>query len=243
MLLKRLTIVSLVAVTLAGLFMIGRSFLNQLACEGQPINNNELPTEPQQIFGERIVSQSFVAPRNGLNRIDLFFQTYQRPNTGDVTLHLLALPDQVNNPLEGSELYRMTFNAATVSNQSWRTFSFPPLADSAGQTYVITLQSPNSTDGNAITVGGIERNVYLPGLAYVGSTPVDADIAFRSCYQMTTAEKLQVFAEQITRHRPAVWGNIGFYGLILLIYAILLLGFFWKLIRWAWQGSNPTSSR
>lgn len=231
---KAIAITTLMLLFLTGVIMLGLSSFNQLACEGQPVNNNEAPTGPQQIFGERIIGQSFVAPRDGLNRVDLFLQTYERENSGEVTLRLLALPEQFNNPLEGVELYRTTFDAATVRDQAWRSFKFAPIADSAGQSYLIVLESPNSTDGNAITVGGIERNVYLPGQSYLGPTPVDADIAFRSCYQMTTAEKLRVLAEQITRNRPAVWGNIGFYGLILLIYAILLVGFFWKLIRWVW---------
>ncbi len=231
---KRLTIAAFCLATLVGLGAIGLSMFNQLACEGQPVNNNEAPTGPQQIFGERMISQSFVAPRHGLNRVDLFLLTYGRENSSQVTLRLLALPEQFNNPLEGAELYRTTFDAATVRDQSWRSFEFAPIADSAGQSYLIVLDSPNSTDGNAITVGGIERNVYLPGQAYLGPTPVDADIAFRSCYQMTTAEKWQVLAEQLTRQRPGVWGHIGFYELSFIIYGALLLGFFWKLIRWAW---------
>ena len=240
---KRLTIAALCLATLVGLWIIGVAMFDQLACEGQTVNNNELPTEPQQIFGDRVVSQSFVAPRNGLNRIDLFLLTYGRKNSGEVTLRLLALPDQVNNPLEGTELYRTTFNAATVSDQTWRTFLFPPLANSAGQTYAISLQSPNSTDGNAITVGGIERNPYRAGTAYLGATPIPADMAFRSCYQMTAIKKLQVLAEQITRNRPTVWGNISFYGFILLSYGIVLLAFFWKLVKWVWDSLGPTNSQ
>lgn len=208
---------------------MGVSFLNQLACEGQPINNDVVPTQAQQIWGERIIGQSFVAPRNGLNRIDLLFQTYRRQNTHNVTLRLLEVPPEINNPLQGIELFRTTFNASTVHNQSWRTFTFPPLPDSAGKTYLIALESPESKDGNAITVGGIEQDVYLPGSAFLGPVPVPADIAFRTCYQMTTFEKLQILSEQMTRNRPALWGNIVFYPLSLLVYILLLIGLFWRL--------------
>lgn len=229
---KRLVVAVLCMIAVVGLITIGLSFLNQLACEGQPINNNVDPTGTQQIFGEKIIGQSFVAPRDGLNRIDIFFQTYGRENTHDVTLRLLDIPPDTGNPLEGKEVFNTTFNAATVSDQSWRTFTFLPLPDSAGKTFLITLQSPKSEDGNAITMGGIERNSYLPGTAYMGPVPLQADIAFRSCYQMSTIEKLQVLAGQMTGQRPGLWGNINFYWLSLLIYALLLLGFFWRLIKW-----------
>jgi hypothetical protein len=224
--LPRLTLAVLLVLMLAGLGFIGVLFFDQIACEGQPINNNAVPTQDQQILGDRIISQSFVAPRHGLERLDLFFQTYNRQNTHDIHLRLIEV---TKPPLEGSEKFQTTFNAAAVNDQSWHRFSFPPIADSAGKTYLISLQSPTSTDGNAITVGGIERNSYLPGTAYLGPTPVPADITFRSCYQMTLLEKLQVLAEQITRNRPFWWGNIIFYGLILVVYTLLLGAFFWKL--------------
>jgi len=229
---KRLTVALLCILTLTGFLAILFSSLKQIACEGQPINNNVLPTEQQQILGDRIVSQSFVAAKDDLDRIDLFLLTYGRKNTHDVNLRLLEVEEDVH-PLQGTEVFHTIFNAATVSDQSWHPFTFPPIPDSAGKTYLISLDSPNSVDGNAITVGGIERNSYLPGTAYFGATPVEADMAFHSCYQMTVTEKLQALSAQITRSRPGLWGDIRFYVLMILLYGLLLLGFFWKLMRGA----------
>lgn len=215
----------------AGLGAVGVSFANQIACESQPFIDNVEPTAPQQIWGEFIISQSFIAPRPGLNRIDILFQTYGRHNSGDVTLRLLEVPENLDNPLLGTERFRTTFNAASVRDHTWHTFTFPPLDNSAGKTYLISLSSPESSDGNAITVGGIQQNVYLPGSAYFGAVPVEADIAFRSCYQMTNFEKLGVLAGQLTHHRPAMWGDKAFYGLLALLYVLLLVGLFWQLAR------------
>ena len=227
---RSVTIVFLI-LALIGFSIIATSWFSQLACEGQPINNNVAPTESQQIWGEQIISQSFVAPRNNLNRVDIVFQTYQRQNSHEVTLRLLEAQLDSQNPLAGVELFKTTFHAATVSDQSWRTFTFPPIANSAGKTYLITLQSPDSVEGDAITVGGIEQNIYQPGLAFLGPVPVRADITFRACFQMTASEKLQVLAEQITRNRPAIWGEAIFYVITLVAYLLLLSGFYWQLIR------------
>lgn len=206
-------------------------WFNQLACEGQPINNNVTPTESQQIRGDQIISQSFVAPRNNLNRVDILFQTYQRQNTHDVTLRLLEAQGDSQDPFKGFVLYQTTFNAATVSDQSWRTFTFPTISNSAGKPYVVTLQSPDSVEGNAITVGGIERDIFQLGDAFLGSVPLRADITFRACFQMTTLEKLQVLADQITRHRPALWGETVFYVITIIIYGVCLVGLCWQLTR------------
>ena len=218
-----------------GLGMIAISLLNQLACEGQPINNNVSPTQSQQIWGDRIISQSFVAPRSYLNRIDILFQTYQRQNTHDVTFGLLEASADDKNPLAGVELVKRTFNAARINDQSWHTFFFPPIAGSAGKTYVINLQSPESVEGDAITVGGIERNVYAPGTAFLGQIPVPADITFRACFQMGVREKLWVLSEQITRNRPGLWSEPPFYVSTLVAYLVLLIGFFWQVARLPWQ--------
>ncbi len=227
--LRAVVIALLLLLALAGLAATGLSALNQLACEGQPIINNEAPTADQQIWGEAIIGQDFVAPRDGLNRIDLILQTYGRRNTHDVTLRLLAVPPDIDHPLHSPEIFRATFNASTVRDRAWRSFSLPPIPDSGGKTYLITLQSPQSEPGNAITVGGIERDLYQPGGAYFGPVPVQADIAFRTCYRISTAQKLQLLARQITAHRPGPWGHTGFYLLLLVIYALLLAGFLWKL--------------
>jgi len=210
---------------------IAISFFDHLACEGQLINNNVAPTTSQQIAGERIIGQSFVAPRNKLNRIDLLFQTYGRKNTHDVTLRLLAAPENGDNPLQGLEVYQTTFNAAAISDQSWGMFTFPPLPDSAGKTYFIALQSPQSTDGNAITVGGIERDVYTAGSAFLGPVPVPADITFRTCYALSVNEKLSILGQQLVKNRPSLWGDLRFYLLLLILYALILLRVFVELIK------------
>jgi hypothetical protein len=144
---------------------------------------------------------------------------------------LLDVPEGAGNPLEGLEVYRTTFNASTVRDQTWLTFRLPQLPDSEGKGYLIALQSPESEDGNAITVGGIEQNAYLPGSAFLGPTPVLADITFRTCYQMAPFEKLQVLSNQLTHDRPGIWGQGLFYGVSLLAYLALVFGFFWQLSR------------
>jgi hypothetical protein len=230
--LRRVLLISLFILSLVGLAAVVTSA--PLACEGQPVDTELHPVPGQQILGDRIISQSFVAPRNGLNRIDLFLQTYQRQNRQAVTVRLLEVPEGSPNPLQGTERFRATFNAATVTDQAWRSFTLAPIPDSAGKTYLIALESPESVDGDAITIGGIERDLYPRGTAFLGMMPVLADLSFRTCYQMPFSEKLQVLSEQITQNRPGLWENTTFYWLSFLFYGLVLIGFFWKLAGRIW---------
>jgi hypothetical protein len=229
---QKIWVISLIIFLVIGFGAIGRSLFNQLACEGQPINFRITPTAEQQIWGERSVSQSFVAPRNGLNRIDLLLHTYQRQNSRDVSLSLWEL-SSTDNLTQGQKVVDLNFNAATVQDGNWRTFTFAPIAESAGKPYLIVLQSPESTPGDAITVGGIEWDSYAPGAAFLGTTPLRADISFRACYQMGALEKIQVLSQQISRHRPVWWGQPLFYGTLIVVYALLLAGLFWQLTKLA----------
>jgi hypothetical protein len=228
---QKLSVYSIYSLGLAGLLAIGISFFNQLACEGQLVNVNLSPSEQQQIWGDQIVGQSFIAPRNHLNRVDLFFQTYGRKNSRDVTLRLLEISAGAENILQGPEIFSITFNAAMVRDQSWRTFTFPEVANSAGKSYLIILQSPRAVPGDAITVGGIDKDIYGPGSAFLGSVQIPADINFRACFQMTALEKLRVLSNQITRYRPSWWGDSIFYIICLVIYSLLLVILFWRLAK------------
>ncbi|NJN94380.1 MAG: hypothetical protein HC875_09945 [Anaerolineales bacterium] len=216
-------------VGLVGLVMIVVSFFNQLGCEGQLLYFYTPPTDLQQIWGEQSIGQSFTAPRDNLNRVDIRFQTYGRQNTGEITFKLFELPAE-DSPVE---IYSTSFNAISLSDQRWRTFAFAPVANSAQKSYLITLQSPTSRPGNAVTVNGVEKNIYPPGSAFLNNAPVLADLTFRVCFQMDGGEKLQVLAEQMTRFRPAWWGQPAFYLFAAALYTLLVVIFFWQLTNHA----------
>ncbi|MCB9076449.1 MAG: hypothetical protein H6631_02555 [Anaerolineaceae bacterium] len=230
---KSLTLIVVFGLVVIGLGVIGRSLFDQIGCEGQLFNNNEAPTIAQKLFGDRIIGQSFVAPRDGLNRIDVMFLTYGQLSTPPVSLRLLELTGKPENPVaEGVEVFHTTAEANTIQNKIWHHFDLPPVATSAQKRYLIALASPEASAEQAITVGGIERNVYLPGTAFFGSTPVPADITFRTCYQLSAGEKWTLLAGQLTRHRPGLLGSAGFYSTIMVVYGGLVGAFFWQLVKW-----------
>lgn len=195
--------------------------LDTLNYEGQP-TAYIIPVELQEIKGDTTLGQTFVAPYDNLYRLDVIFLTYGRKNTADVTLHLREARDGVQ------DLVSVTFNAADVRDKAWHTFTFPPIPDSAGKTYLFYFHSPDSTPGNAITLGGSEGDFYPYGNAFLGPAPINADVAFRTHYEMPLSRKLATFAERLTRGKPGILGQAWFYVLLVVVYVALAVLFFWR---------------
>ncbi len=132
--------------------------------QGEPyvwIYNTLGPRYFRQHVGELVagveIGQVIPIEQPDWNTIDVGLATFSgRANTEDIILTVRASPDS-------SEVIReVTVNARQVQDEDWQTFKFEPIADSAGKTYYVSLTSPDSTAGNAITARFVEQDV-MPG--------------------------------------------------------------------------------
>lgn len=211
---------------LASIFVRG---LDQLGYEGQLISYAHLISEALEIKGNLTIGQTFLAPLDGLQRIDVVLRTYGRPNTHDVTFYLKQSPDSPE------VIYQETFNASEVWDNQWRTFEFPPIPDSAGKTFFFYLASGDSVAGDAITVGGGLGDLYNGGSAYFGPVPAEGDLAFRTYYGLSFKEKLSILEKRLVEDKPSIWGDIRFYIVLLVLYGLILLRVFIELIKLTWR--------
>jgi len=199
----------------AGLVLILARTLALLGYEGQ-ILNKVSPTPTIALVGGMQLGQTFVAPRAGLERIDVLMYGYRRHNSQPVTFHLrkqAADQDEVT----------LTFSAGQVKGWRWQSFHFPPLADSAGQAYYFFFESSASTPDDALTLGGTEGDVYPNGTAAINGHPAAADAAFRTYYSnVSLAEKLSTLAVRITDNKPFIWGDVRFYAVLSVAYVLIL---------------------
>lgn len=215
---QKLAIISISILPVIGLALIFITGLNLLGYEGQPVNQYHIElSDAFEIKGEVIIGQTFVAPLNGLRRIDVAFRTYGRKNTRAVTFYLKQSPDSADI------IYQETFNASEIGDNQWRTFEFPPVPDSAGKTFFFYLASPDSVFGDAITVGGGPGDFYKNGSAYLGYVPTQADLAFRTYYGLSAGQKLSILEKRIVENKPSIWGDIRFYILLLALYALIMV--------------------
>jgi hypothetical protein len=226
--------VILISMTLpVGLILIFVRGLDLLGYEGQLVNQyNYSSPEILEIKGDVTVGQTFVAPVDGLQRIDVALRTYDRKNTQDVTFYLKPSLDSPDI------LYQETFNASEIWDNEWRTFEFPPISDSAGKTFFFYFASPDSVRGDAITVGGGPGDFYNDGSAYLGPVPAQGDLAFRTYYGLSSNEKLSMLAQRLVEDKPSIWGDIRFYLLLVGLYVLILLRIFVELIKLAQSGMN-----
>jgi hypothetical protein len=197
--------------------------LNLIGFEGQMLYYVP-PAEIQEVKGEKTIGQTFVAPLPGLQRIDVMLFDRGRRNTRDVTFHLRQGLDST------TDIVSITFNASAVKGRKWYTFDFPPLPDSANKIYYFYFSSPESADGDAIAVGGIQVDLYPSGEAYFGSTPARADATFRTYYSgVTLPQKAERLLERLAENKPFVWGNEYFYVFLVIGYLLLATALAWYL--------------
>jgi hypothetical protein len=191
-----------------------------------------------EITDDLVIGQTFEAPVDGLRRIDVVLRTYNRRNTHPVTFYLKPSIDSED------VIYQETFNASEVRNNQWRTFEFSPVLDSAGKSYYFYFESPDSVEGNAITVGGAQGgDFYNDGATYLtadylGGDPtiVLADVAFRTYYGLSLKEKVSILGQRLVENKPFIWGDIRFYMFLAVLYVLILLGAFIELAKLARRG-------
>jgi len=146
-----------------------------------------------EILSSKTFGQAFVSHHPNLCRIDVLLATYCRTNTCDLTFRL-----QAGYPA-GEEVAVITVKGDTVQDNKWHTFRFPPLLDSRGRTYYLSLESPNATPGNALTAY-LALGPYKLGGHYESGVPRDGSLAFRTYYIAPTPDELRE-AELRALHR------------------------------------------
>lgn len=235
---KKVTIAIILSLTALATAAVVIAAIPLLGCDAQLINLAMPQAGSREIRPGNSIRQIFVPTANNLSRVEVYLQTFFRRNTGDVTLTLLELPPNAPPLSEGISRFQTRFSAAELPAQSWYAVEFDPIPNSAGQQFVLLLESPGSTAGDAVTVGGVlAADPYAAGEAFVGDSPLGGDVAFRACYQLTPASRLGYLASQLTAGRPGVWGQPWFYLLLVLLYLLLMTALFWQLARRAWP--NP----
>jgi len=129
-----------------------------------------------EITGEVEIGQTFYSSNNKLSRIDVMLATYNRENTQEVIFHLKK------SPSDKEDIYTKTFQAASVKDNTYRTFEFPPIPDSAGQFYYFSIESPLSKIGDAITIWSSKQDRYEKGSMVRNGKSLRGDLRFITYY-------------------------------------------------------------
>lgn len=200
--------------TLFTLLLIGRASLERLTVG--PIGQPTADTPAGEIYGSITIGQVFTAPHDGLYRIDMLMATYARENTHDVIFHLRS------SPQTESDLAKITINGREIEDNQFRPFIFDPIRDSAGKSYYLFFDSPDSEPGDAITVWGTLKNLYPEGRPFRKHRAARGDLVFLAYYQPSTLDKVDILLDRLAANKPLFWGDRRFYLLLALLYMALL---------------------
>jgi len=189
MALRRMTTVKktldLIKITAAAVFLLFQAWLifgkshDTLYLDARP---NAVPSP--LIQGGTEVGQTFIAPSDGLGRIDVLLGTYARLNNQDIVFRLW----------EGGPGQRLVaksiFNAADAADNLYRAFIFEPIRKSGGKMYTFVLSSPSSTRNNSLSAWMNAADVYPEGEALLNGLPIPGDLTFRTYAKRSVASEL-----------------------------------------------------
>lgn len=146
--------------------------LKNLSLPKIDIRQEESNTPVGEITGKKEIGQTFYSSYNKLNRIDVMLATYNRENSQEVIFHLKK------SPSDKEDIYSETFHASSVVDNTYRTFEFPPIPDSAGKTFYFSFESPLSKEGDAITIWTSKQDKYKKGKMYINGKSSKGDLRF-----------------------------------------------------------------
>jgi len=126
-----------------------------------------------EITKRKCIYQSFRA-HGKFSRVYLLLSTYGRDNTADITVKIKA-----RDPAEKEALAAITVNASEIKDIAWYLFKFDPIEFDSRIPYFLTLESPGSCIGNAVTVYRSGRNVYKKGSLYINHKKTNYDLCVR----------------------------------------------------------------
>jgi len=172
------------------------------------------------IYGGEMLGQTFVAPKNGVGRIDVMLGTHGRENDRNVIFELREIQPDDNL------ITRMVFNASSVKNNLYHPFVFNPVKDSQRRTYYFFFISPESTLENSICVWTNKRNIYKKGEYLYNHHPQRGDLIFR------VYSRRPVFTElrRIVRNYSGIFGNITFLLVAIVFFEAVQILMFSKLL-------------
>lgn len=101
---------------------------------------------PVMLDADTVLSFLLPCPENGLSRIEISLGTYQRLNHCRLRL-LLRHAEPPHAVVREVVLF-----ALSVVDNAFQAFTFEPLADSGGRTYLLELSSPDADEDNAVAV-------------------------------------------------------------------------------------------
>ena len=156
------------------------------------------------------------------------------PMSGDgsdlVTVSLRATPGSAAALASATVRLDSLENPAAALRRPYvyQSFAFPPIPDSAGRTFYLSVEAPTASVAAPLLARYHHGDVYAPGARYREGAPAPGDLAFRVHYvhyvhyvhdDAALASDFQLLLDRLARDRPAPFNWPWLYPLLLAVYA------------------------
>ena len=220
---RRLFLLGSTVVWLIVLALIVITALDRLSVP--PWGNISGDSRSPEIAGSVEVGQQFIAPFPGLHRIEVTLDPASVQNTQATTLRLQAEPAGPNTLAVGE------FRTGDIQKEVPYGLEFPPIVDSAGRTFTFSLESPQSSPGDAVTAHYDPDSSLEGASATLNGQAVSGNLKFRTFYSLRTRDKVDLLLARMAEGRPYFLGTKGFYAGLAVAYVIVLGIFLWYIAQ------------
>jgi GT2 family glycosyltransferase/glycosyltransferase involved in cell wall biosynthesis len=114
--------------------------------------------------------ERFLCPHNGLSGVGVVIDTFGKPATTRLRLHLR------DHPGAAQALYSVEIPAQHLKSGAPINFRFPPIPDSAGRWLYLVAESPDGVPGDAVTLWATERAENIQGQRYEDGLPASGHL-------------------------------------------------------------------
>jgi hypothetical protein len=216
---RRLLILGLTAVWLVAIALVIASSVDAISIP--PWGNAMGDERSAEVAGDTQIGQRFTAPFPGLYRIEVALDPSAVHGAHQLTFHL-------ETDLSVAEDYwTETFSTKDVQDGTPYYFEFPPIHNSAEQTYYFYLESASSTSGDAIAIRYSSDAILDGASALVNGQPVKGSLQFHTYYNPRTWDKIDLLLTRIAESRPYLFGIKGLYVGLTVAYVIIVAVFLW----------------
>ena len=201
---RRLFVLGLTAMLLVAIALVITSSVDAMPVP--PWGNTMGDERSAEVAGDTQIGQRFTAPFPGLHRIEVALDPSAVRSAHRLTFHLKT------DPSVAEDYWTETLSTKDVQDGTLYYFEFPPIHDSAEQTYYFYLESASSTSGDAITVRYSSDAILDGASALVNGQWVKGNLQFRTYYKPGIWDKIDLLLTRVAEGRPYLLGIKAFYG-------------------------------
>lgn len=166
-----------------------------------------------EITKEIQVEETFLANRNNLSAIQVFFATYNRTNTSNLEFFLFD---------DSNKMYmNRSISSKEIIDNSFLHLEFPKIPNSKNKKFRLIIKS-DGTAGNSVTIWSTKSSSYQDGELIINGERTGGDLKFQTLSTTRRFEKLLILIEKFPVNPTiTILLCLGFYvSFFTIIYSI-----------------------